>query len=59
MNPRRARLIVFLVALALALLALDWLLVVPHWLAAGIWLGNLAVIGLIGWLRAVHSRRRE
>jgi hypothetical protein len=58
MNPRRARLIVYLVALALALFALDWLLVLPHGLAVGIWLGNLAVIGG-AWLRARYLRRRQ
>jgi hypothetical protein len=59
MNPWLAGMVVYLVSLALVLFALDWLVVVPRWLAVAIFLGNVALIGLFAGLQAAFRRRRE
>jgi hypothetical protein len=50
---------VFLVAVVLVVLALDWLMVVPRWVSVTVVVGNVAWAVAVFVARATAERHRE
>jgi hypothetical protein len=50
---------VFVVAVVLVVLALDWLMVVPHWVSVAVVAGSVASAGAVFGTRAMRSRKRD
>jgi multisubunit Na+/H+ antiporter MnhB subunit len=50
---------VFVVALVLVVLALDWLMVVPRWVSVAVVVGNVVLAGAVFGTRAMRSRQRD